>query len=156
MPLIAALTLIIQGCFIYHVFKTGRPYWWAFIIFSFPILGCVIYYFVEVFPTSREASSARRKTRQLVRAMNPDADLKRRVEDLEVCGSTENRAFLAQECMSRDMFDEAARLFQISPIPTSYFIDPAGNIRYIRVGTLTQEEVAVLFGRLRQDAAALR
>ena len=31
MPLIAALTLIIQGCFIYHVFKTGRPYWLSLI-----------------------------------------------------------------------------------------------------------------------------
>lgn len=51
-----------------------------------------------------------------------------------------------------DVDGEAARLFQISPIPTSYFIDPAGNIRYIRVGTLTQEEVATLFERLRQGA----
>jgi cytochrome c biogenesis protein CcmG, thiol:disulfide interchange protein DsbE len=55
-----------------------------------------------------------------------------------------------------DVEGEAARLFQISPIPTSYFIDPAGNIRYIRVGTLTQEEVAALFSRLRQEASALR
>lgn len=70
------------------------------------------------------------------------------------------RAFLDQYGVTYttalDIEGEAARLFQISPIPTSYFIDPAGNIRYIRVGTLTQEEVAVLFGRLRQDAAALR
>lgn len=129
-PLIAALTLVIQGFFIYHVFKTGRPYWWAFIIFSFPILGCVIYYFVEMFPTSREATSARRKTRQLVRAMNPDADLKRRVEDLEVCGSTENRAFLGQECMSRDMFDEAARLFQ-SCLAGPFEKDPAFRQRLV-------------------------
>jgi cytochrome c biogenesis protein CcmG, thiol:disulfide interchange protein DsbE len=55
-----------------------------------------------------------------------------------------------------DVEGEAARLFQISPIPTSYFIDPAGNIRYVRVGTLTEEEVAALFSRLRQDASALR
>lgn len=66
------------------------------------------------------------------------------------------RAFLSQYGVSYttalDVDGEAARLFQISPIPTSYFIDPAGNIRYIRVGTLTQEEVATLFERLRQGA----
>jgi len=28
MPLIF-LTVIVQACFIFHVFKTGRPYWWA-------------------------------------------------------------------------------------------------------------------------------
>ncbi|HWQ15551.1 MAG TPA: TlpA disulfide reductase family protein [Roseiflexaceae bacterium] len=70
------------------------------------------------------------------------------------------RAFLAQYNVTYptalDVAAEAARQFQISPIPTSYFIDPAGNIRYIRVGTLTQEEVAALFSRLRQDASALR
>lgn len=55
-----------------------------------------------------------------------------------------------------DVEGEAARQFQISPIPTSYFIDPAGNIRFVRVGTLTHEEVVTLFGRLKQEATALR
>ena len=55
-----------------------------------------------------------------------------------------------------DVEGEAARLFQISPIPTSYFIDQQGNIRYIRVGTLTQEEVVTLFSRLQQEATAHR
>jgi len=35
MPIVI-VTLIIQACFIFHVFRTGRPYWWAFIIFSGP------------------------------------------------------------------------------------------------------------------------
>jgi len=25
-----------------HVFKTGRPYWWAFVILGFPVLCCII------------------------------------------------------------------------------------------------------------------
>lgn len=52
-----------------------------------------------------------------------------------------------------DVDGEAARLFQISPIPVSYFIDPAGTVRYVRVGTLTREDVNALFARLRQTAA---
>jgi peroxiredoxin len=55
-----------------------------------------------------------------------------------------------------DVAGEAARLFQIAPIPTSFVIDPAGNIRYIRVGTITEDEVGVLFSSLRQDTSALR
>jgi hypothetical protein len=39
MPLIIALTVIIQAFFIWHVFSTGRPYWWAFVILSFPVMG---------------------------------------------------------------------------------------------------------------------
>ena len=52
-----------------------------------------------------------------------------------------------------DVEGEAARLFQISPIPVSYFIDPEGTIRYVRIGTLTADDVATLFARLRQSAA---
>ena len=66
MPLII-LTVIVQGCFIFHVFKTGRPYWWAYVILGFPVLGCVVYYFVEVFPNSREHRAANRAARGLER-----------------------------------------------------------------------------------------
>ena len=75
MPLII-LTLIIQCCFIYHVFKTGRPYWWALVILSFPMVGCIVYYFVEVFLGSREHRAANRAGRDIARALNPDKELK--------------------------------------------------------------------------------
>lgn len=157
MPLIAGLTLIIQGCFIYHVFKTGRPYWWAFIIFSFPVVGCLVYYFVEVFPSSREATSARRQTRRLVRAINPDADLKRRIADLEVCGSIENRSGLAQECMAHGMYDEAARLFE-SCLSGPFEKDPAFRNRLVEalVGGGRFDEAAAMLALLRAANPAHR
>ena len=34
MPIIGGLVLLIQFCFAYHALKTGRPYWWIFIIAS--------------------------------------------------------------------------------------------------------------------------
>ncbi|MFL5802806.1 MAG: redoxin domain-containing protein [Roseiflexaceae bacterium] len=55
-----------------------------------------------------------------------------------------------------DVKGEVARAFQIYPIPTSYFIDPSGTIRYVRPSTLTAEEVEVLFTKLRQATSALR
>jgi peroxiredoxin len=45
-----------------------------------------------------------------------------------------------------------ARAFQISPIPTSYFVDPSGNIRFVKVGTLKAAEVRALFERLQPRA----
>jgi len=36
-----------------HALKTRRPYWWIFVIMAAPVMGCVIYYFVEVFPGTR-------------------------------------------------------------------------------------------------------
>jgi peroxiredoxin len=45
-----------------------------------------------------------------------------------------------------------ARAFQISPIPTSYFVDPSGNIRFVKVGTLKAAEVRALFEQLQPRA----
>lgn len=55
-----------------------------------------------------------------------------------------------------DVKGEVARAFQIYPIPTSYFIDPSGTIRYVRPSTVTAEEVEILFTRLWQATSALR
>ncbi|HEX9373361.1 MAG TPA: redoxin domain-containing protein [Roseiflexaceae bacterium] len=54
-----------------------------------------------------------------------------------------------------DVAGETARAFQIYPIPTSYFIDQNGTIRYVRISTLTTDEVEALFERLQQNKSAL-
>ena len=112
MPIIGAVVLFIQFCFAYHALKTGRPYWWIFVIMAFPVAGCLIYYFVEVFPGSREHRSANKAARALSRALQPDADLKKRVEELEICGSVDNKLALAAECMNHQMYVEAVRLYE--------------------------------------------
>lgn len=112
MPAIIAITVIIQGFFIYHVFSTGRPYWWAFIILSMPVLGCLVYYLIEVFPNSREHRSARRVGRNLARSLKPDAEMKRRIEEAEICGSIANKTALAEECLAVGLTHDAIRLYQ--------------------------------------------
>lgn len=112
MPILGALVLLIQFCFACHVFKTGRPYWWMFIIMAFPVMGCVVYYFVEVFPGSREHRKALKTVRAIARAVQPDAELKKRAEELAICGSLDNRIALAAECMSHRMYAEAQRLYE--------------------------------------------
>jgi hypothetical protein len=71
MPLVGALVLLIQLSFAYHALKTRRPYWWIFIIMGFPAMGCVLYYFIEVFPSSRESRSAQKAARAIARAFDP-------------------------------------------------------------------------------------
>lgn len=112
MPAIVVITVIIQAFFILHVFRTGRPYWWAFIILSFPVLGSAIYYLAEVFPNSREHRNAQRMSRKLARALQPDAEMARRIEEMEICGSVDNKAALAEECLVRGFSHEAVRLYR--------------------------------------------
>ena len=123
MPIVIILTVVIQAFFIFHVFRTGRPYWWAFIILSFPIAGCLIYYFVEIFPSSPEHLSARKTVRRIAKELRPDADLARRAAELEVCGSIDNKLDLALECERSIMYEEAANLYR-SCLSGMYANDP--------------------------------
>lgn len=112
MPILGAVVLLIQLCFAYHALKTGRPYWWLFVIMAFPVIGCVLYYFVEVFPTSRESRKAEKAVQAIVKSFDPDKSLREHVANLEDCGSVENRTALARSCMDRRMYREAASLYR--------------------------------------------
>jgi peroxiredoxin len=55
-----------------------------------------------------------------------------------------------------DQAGEVSRAFRIYPLPTSYFIDQQGNIRYVIVRTTTSNEVEQLFRQLQNRASAQR
>jgi len=126
MPL-AIVVFIIQACFAYHALKTGRPYWWIFIIMGFPVMGCLIYYFVEVWPSTRESAKAARAVQKAVdglsRKMEPDKELKRRLAELELNPSVDNKLSLAAECMASHLPGEAAKLYR-SCLAGPYSADP--------------------------------
>ncbi len=112
MPILAGLVFVIQLTFAFHVLKTGRSRYWLFVIMGFPVMGCVAYYFIEVFPGSREHRTAHKAARRLVKKLQPDADLKRRAEELEICGSIDNKIALASECVEHQMYVEAVALYE--------------------------------------------
>lgn len=112
MMILAGLLVVIQSCFAFHAFKTARSGWWMFVIMGLPVMGCVIYYLVEVSPGSREHRRESRAARDIAKAVKPDAELKKRAEQLETCGSTDNRLTLADECCAHRMYGEAMRLYE--------------------------------------------
>jgi hypothetical protein len=112
MRVLYVLLAVIQFSFAFHAMKTGRGGMWVTIIIVFPVIGCLAYYFMEVFPHSREERAVRKHVRDIAKAMNPDGELKRRAEELEQTASVENKTKLGDECLERGMFDEAIRLYE--------------------------------------------
>ena len=153
MPLLGAVVLLIQFCFAYHALKTGRPYWWIFVIMAFPIMGCVIYYFVEVFPRTRESAKAERAINKVVsnisRAIDPEKDLRERVGQAELNPSIDNRIALARECVASGMPGEAAKLYR------SCLTGPFSKDLNIRFGLLEAELAAGEYTTARGTADAL-
>lgn len=112
MPIIGGLVILLQVTVLIHALRTGRPYYWVFIIMAFPVLGCVIYFIVEMLPGSRQERRLKNIGQDILKAVNPDRDFKRQAEELEICGSVENKLKMADECVERGMFDEAIRLYE--------------------------------------------
>ena len=52
-PVISFALMLINLYFIVHALRSGRPYYWIWIIFAMPILGAAAYFFVEMRPTMR-------------------------------------------------------------------------------------------------------
>ena len=50
---VGKLMWLAQLALMVHVFKTGRPYWWFFILLSAPVLGGIAYLLIEVAPDFR-------------------------------------------------------------------------------------------------------
>jgi hypothetical protein len=112
MPILGAVVLLIQLCFAYHALKTGRAWWWIGIIMAMPVAGCLLYYFIEVFPNTRESRKAGKAVQAIVKSFDPDKTLREKVANLEDCGSVENRIVLARSCMERRMYRDAASLYR--------------------------------------------
>jgi hypothetical protein len=157
MPVLIILSVAVQAFFIFHVFRTGRPYWWAYVILAFPLGGSLIYYLVEIFPNSRQERQARKAVRGIVRSIQPDAELKRRAEELEICGSMDNKVALAEECEAVGMYGEAARLYR-SCLAGAYANDPQIQFRLAQAELMREElgEVAALLQRLEQEHATFK
>lgn len=157
MPILGAIVLVIQICFAYHALKTGRPYWWLFVIMAAPVVGCVLYYFIEVFPTTRESRKAEKAVQAVVKSFDPDKSLREHVANLEDCGSVDNRIALARSCMDRRMYREAASLYR-SCLSGVYEKDP--NIRFglaaALLGAEDYKEAHALAQGVRQSSGSFR
>lgn len=123
MPLLIALTAVIQAFFLYHMFRTGRPHFWALLILFLPVVGCIIYYVAEIFPGSREHRNARLVASHLAQAFMPNSELQRRLMEVARCPSVNNRIAAAEGLMRCGMYYRAVGMYE-SALQGIYSSDP--------------------------------
>jgi hypothetical protein len=104
-----------------HIIKTGRPYWWLWLVWFAPGLGCLIYIIVEVLPGWRVSNLG--DLLWLIKTRTGRvASLKEKVEESP---SVENRRALAAELKAQGDFAQAAEILQTAA--TGVFKDD-GNL----------------------------
>jgi len=100
------LSLIVQIALIVHVLKTGRAYYWVFIIFL-PGIGPLVYFIVELLPELLESRQGRSAFRGLRKTLDPGADLRQRQKEHRLSGSVDATRRLAGELLESGEYDKA-------------------------------------------------
>ncbi|ARU55595.1 MAG: tetratricopeptide repeat protein [Pseudomonadales bacterium] len=112
MPVLALLLLVIQIAFAVHAVKTGRDTFWVYIIIFVPAIGCAVYFFTQVLPDLQQSRTVRSTGNSLLKAIDPQRELRRRKENLEIADTQVNRLQLADECVEAELYDEAIALYE--------------------------------------------
>jgi hypothetical protein len=108
MPIIGVLEIILQAYFAVHAGRTGR-YGWIFIILFFPLLGSIIYFFVEYLPEIRTTSAIKKS-----RISNRPKSIKLLQRELEITDSPKNRLNLAEAYFYSGRYQAAIELLEKS------------------------------------------
>lgn len=112
MPLIAFVHLALAAFFGVHAVRTGRPYWWLFVLLSFPMLGSIIYFFAEYLPSMRNTRGGMKAARALDRLVDPNRELREATVEFDRTPTAYNRARLAQALLVKGQVDEAIDHFR--------------------------------------------
>lgn len=112
MPLLIVLSVALQLFCLVHVFRTGRPYWWAWIILIGSFLGSAVYLITQVLPDLRDSRGGRRALRKVQLALDPDRERRELATELERSDTVQNRLRLARERLAAGDVLAAEPLFE--------------------------------------------
>jgi hypothetical protein len=100
MPALGLLALATQALCAVHVVRTGRPYWWIFLIVFVPLLGVVVYLAVELLPDLLGSRGARLATSGVANFLDPGRGLREAMLRKEITPTIQNKAALAEEYLA--------------------------------------------------------
>ena len=110
--LIWFLTIAVQIGLIVHVLRTGRPIFWAFVIFFAPLIGSLVYFFVELLPELSGNPRTRTALRGIRKSLDPNADIRKLEMQYSLSGSVDAARHLADELIDAGRFEEAIEHYQ--------------------------------------------
>jgi hypothetical protein len=89
------LHLLVAVFFAIHAVRSGRPLYWLLILFSFPLLGSLVYFGVVFLPHSRIERQARLAGRAIQKRLDPDRELRDAQEAFDLTPTAHNQMRLA-------------------------------------------------------------
>ncbi len=108
---LGGLHIIIALFFAIHALRTGRPIYWLFILFSFPGLGSIVYFFVEYLPSNKLNRSVQQVSKSALKLLDPSRELRDAEEAFDLTPTVQNRIRLASALDHAGQYAAAAAQF---------------------------------------------
>ena len=106
------LHVIIAAFFAIHAVRNGQPIYWLLILFLFPLMGSVVYFFAIFLPGFRLDHRARRAVTAAAKVLNPQGELREAQAAFEELPTAQNQIRLAEAQFELGMYEEAAKNYE--------------------------------------------
>jgi hypothetical protein len=96
-----------------HCIRNGKPAWLLLIVF-FPVVGSLVYLFVEYLPELRARNTIGATAQRVKARINPAAEIQRLEDQVSLSNSLNNRMELARGYLRVGRVDDAIRVYRES------------------------------------------
>ncbi len=113
MPFIGlGLHVLIALFFAVHAMRSGQQMYWLIILFSFPLLGSIVYFLAIYLPNSRLEHGARKVVAAAARSLDPARELREARAAFEYTPTAQNQMRLASALLDAGEANEAATNYE--------------------------------------------
>lgn len=113
MPFVGlGLHILVAIFFAIHAVRRGRELYWLLILFSFPLLGSLVYFFAVYLPSSRLEVGARKAVAAAGRMLDPGRELREARDAFSFTPTAQNQMRLAAALLEAGEAAEAATTYE--------------------------------------------
>jgi hypothetical protein len=106
------LHVIIALFFAVHALRSGQNIYWLFILFAFPALGSLVYFFAIFLPGLRQSRGARATSRAITQFVDPNRAVREARSDFDRAPTVEHRMRLGAALLDAGKPGEALEHYQ--------------------------------------------
>ncbi|HEY0064417.1 MAG TPA: hypothetical protein VGC21_20035 [Telluria sp.] len=112
MPFIGAgLHILVALFFAVHAIRNRREMYWLLILFSFPLLGSVVYFFAIYMPSTRLEHQIGKAGKAVLGKLDPGRALRDAQHAFDLTPTAHNQTLLANAMLDAGMYKEAVAQF---------------------------------------------
>jgi hypothetical protein len=112
MPILGILLILAQITCAVHVVRTGRNYYWIYIVVFVPVVGMAAYFIAEMLPDLMNSRQARHAASGVARALDPGRTMRDALRDVAITPTAENKARLAAAHIAAGQVEPAIALYR--------------------------------------------